>query len=140
MGYEEVSPERGITLRVLVSDRVWQGLMDHLPQAGIGLIRCQSARELLTDPGPGEVALLDWARADGLLSAEHVDDFRQLCDGLPVILLAPRAWAASLRQGELPVAAIQASPIELHALVERVRSVASSSGSAGDGRSLSASA
>ena len=55
---------------------------------------------------PGELAILDWTMANGLLADEHRGDLVELGHRVRLVLLVPDAWLRHLSAADLGVAAL----------------------------------
>jgi hypothetical protein len=120
---ESQSPQ----LRAAVNDATWE-LLDVMARGeGITPVRCERARDLFAQPLPsGSVAILDWAKSDGLLSQEQHSVFRRLADLLPVVILVPQGWLRMLNADTVGVAIVRAKPLLPSEITEILREVSGS--------------
>ena len=111
------------SLRVLVvvRDTRFRAAVDAALRAvGLDVVHCASVGALAGSITRrcGEVVLLDWSKTDGLLTAEHRAEMRQLCQATPVVLLVPERWTRLLTAEELGVARLLPKNSGLQSLLE----------------------
>jgi DNA-binding NarL/FixJ family response regulator len=72
----------------------------------------------------GEVVLLDWSKAGGLLTDERRADMRQLGRQTPIVLLVPERWTRLVTAQELGVARLLSKNSGMVGLLEALMSAA----------------
>jgi DNA-binding response OmpR family regulator len=117
-----VRPVRRVLL-VIRDSRLRLGVAALLREAGIETVDCAGVAVLgaVAARTPGEVALLDWTVAEGLLAEEHRPGLRALGRLVPIVLLVPRRWCGLLDPADLGVVLL-AKPFDAETLLAALRS------------------
>jgi DNA-binding NarL/FixJ family response regulator len=103
-----MSPSRAGRAHLLVRDHALRAaLAQVLADAHWGIEPHARLAELLqATQTTGELAILDWTMADGLLADEHRRDLIELGQRIRLVLLVPDAWLRHLSAADLGVAAL----------------------------------
>lgn len=122
---------RGLRVLVVVRDRRLRDAIDAILHSdGIEVVHCASVAALGASVmrRSREVVLLDWSKAEGLLTEAQRDDLRLLCRLVQVVLLVPDRWSRLLKAEDLGVARVLPKGCESDTLLATLASAAGPEG------------
>ena len=95
-------------VHLVVRDARLRGMLSRvLSDAGWWVDARANLRELSDGiAASGDLAVLDWTMAAGLLTEEHRQDLKRFTQRIPLVVLVPEGWLRQIRAEDLGVAAL----------------------------------
>ena len=127
-------PTRAGRVHLLVRDAGLRGALTHvLADAHWGVESRANVAELLQAArDTGELAILDWTLAGGLLADEHRPELVELAQRIRLVLLVPDAWRRHLSAADLGVAALVPKGWAADDLLPTLQAIANVGGEPGE--------
>lgn len=99
-----------------------------LKAEGVQVTRCAGLADVIESGhgAAGEVALLAWTAAGGLLAEDQRPQLRALSERVPLVVMVPSSWRRLVTADRLGVAGILAKPFGAEALMVALRAAAGS--------------
>ncbi len=99
--------------------RLREAIESVLQAEGIGVVRCDGVTNLFeaATGAAGEVALLAWTAASGMLGEDQRPRLQALSGLVPLVLMVPSSWRKLVTAEQLGVAGVLAKPFGADALI-----------------------